>query len=288
MIYVFLSIFINAVLFVIFKLFERFKINTFQAIVFNYFFALIMAFSQAEVNYSLKDIPNKKWFFGAVVLGFLFISIFNILAKTAQKTGISVVAIASKMSVVIPILFGIIIYKEPLGIYKILGIVLALTAVYLASVKEKVLINKRLLYLPILLFFGSGILDTLLKYIEKKHVATNELQVYTGTIFLIAIIIGLLIMLYKIIMKNEKIQIKNLFAGIVLGIPNYFSIYFLLKALQTVGENDSSKVFALNNVGIVLLSTILGYLLFYERFSIKNKIGITLAIIAIALITFKS
>ena len=183
MIYILLSVLINAVLFILFKLFNRFKINTFQAIVFNYFFALTVAFSQSEISFSIVDILNKKWFYGAVVLGFLFISIFNVLAKTAQKMGISVVAVASKMSVVIPIIFGILVYKEAFGFYKIIGIILALSAVYLTSVKEKTKVNKQLLYLPMLLFFGSGVLDTLLKYIEKTYVPKNELEMYTGTIF---------------------------------------------------------------------------------------------------------
>ncbi len=285
MIYILLSVLINAVLFVLFKIFNRFKINTFQAIVFNYFFALSIAFLQSEVKVSLVEIATKKWFVGAVILGFLFITIFNVLAKTAQKMGISVVAVASKMSVVIPVLFGIIIYNEAIGWYKTIGIILALFAVYLTSVKEKTTVNRKLIYLPIILFLGSGILDTLLKYVEKNFVLETELEVYTGTIFLTAATLGSLALLYSAITKKAKISIKNVIAGLALGIPNYYSIYFLLKALQTVGKTDSSKVFTLNNIGIVLLSTILGFLLFHEKFSLKNKIGILLAIISIALIT---
>ena len=52
-----------------------------------------------------------------------------------------------------------------------------------------------------------------------------------------------------------------------------------------MGKDDSSKVFTLNNVGIVLFSTILGFLIFHEKFTTKNKIGVLLAIISIALIT---
>ncbi len=285
MIYILLSVLINAVLFILFKVFDRFKINTFQAIVFNYFFALSVAFSQSETKNSLVEITTKKWFLGAVILGFLFITIFNVLAKTAQKMGISVVAVASKMSVVIPVLFGIVIYNEALGWYKMIGIILALLAVYLTSIKEKTTVNKKLIYLPIILFLGSGILDTLLKYVEKNFVLETELGSYTGTIFLTAATLGSLALLYAVITKKTKISIKNIVAGLALGIPNYYSIYFLLRALQTVGKTDSSKVFTLNNIGIVLFSTILGFLLFYEKFSLKNKIGILLAIISIALIT---
>ena len=284
MIYIVLSILINTLLFIIFKLFDKYKVDTFQAIVFNYLIAFIVAFSQSKVSYSLTEIPNQKWFFGAVILGFLFISIFNVLGKTAQKMGISVVAVASKMSVVIPILFGILIYKESLGIYKIIGILLALVAVYLSSVKESAVFNKKLLYLPIILFFGSGILDTLLKYVEKNYVATNETEVYTGTIFLTAIILGFIAMLYQFLNGKLKITFKNFIAGMILGVPNYYSIYFLLKALQTKNL-ESSTVFTMNNVGVVLFSTLIGLFLFKEKLSKLNYFGVIFSIIAIILIT---
>ncbi len=129
MIYIVLSVLVNALLFIIFKLFDKYKVDTFQAIVFNYLFAFFVAYSQSDVSYSLSEIPKQEWFFGAVILGFLFITIFNVMAKTVQKMGISVVAVASKMSVVFPILFGILIYKEAIGVYKVIGIILALIAV---------------------------------------------------------------------------------------------------------------------------------------------------------------
>ena len=78
------------------------------------------------------DFVDELWFYVALALGFLFIAIFNVMALTAQKNGLSVASVASKMSVIIPVLFGIIIYKESVGFYKILGIILALVAVVLA------------------------------------------------------------------------------------------------------------------------------------------------------------
>ena len=59
------------------------------------------------------------------------------MAITTQRSGLSVVSVATKMSVVIPVLFGLIYYKESLGFFKLLGISLALIAVYLSSIKSK-------------------------------------------------------------------------------------------------------------------------------------------------------
>ena len=81
------------------------------------------------------------------------------------------------------------------------------------------------------------------------------------------------------------INFKNIIGGICLGVPNYFSIYFLLKALQHPTWNSAS-VFTINNVAIVMFSTLLGILLFKERLSIKNWFGIGLAIVSIILVAF--
>ena len=83
---------------------------------------------------------------------------------------------------------------------------------------------------------------------------------------------------------REPFGFKNIIAGIVLGIPNYFTIVFLIKAMQTSGF-ESSTLFTINNVSVVVVSTLVGLLLFKEKFSLKNKIGVILAIIGIVLVT---
>ena len=276
-----LSVLFASSLFVILKYFERFQINNFQAIVVNYFVAFFMGFLLSDEMVSVSFIVTKSWFFGSVILGILFITIFNVTALIAQKGGLSVASVAGKMSLVIPVLFGIIVYKESFSFFKFIGIILALLAVFLTSKKNNgVAFNKSILLLTFILFLGAGIIDTLVKYIEKNYVATDELIYYIATTFLIAGSIGITILIYQLIFKKKSILFKNIVGGIVLGIPNYFSLYFLIKALQHQ-TLESSTVFTINNVLIVLVTSLLGIVLFKEYLSVKNKIGILLSIIAI-------
>ena len=136
MIYLFLSILFSTGLFVIFKYFGIFKIDTLKAIVVNYIVAFILGFLSSEKTILISEIPDQPWFYGALFLGAMFVSIFFVMAMTAQKNGISVASISGKMSVVIPIFFGILLYDESVNFLKIAGIVIALIAVYLASIKE--------------------------------------------------------------------------------------------------------------------------------------------------------
>jgi drug/metabolite transporter (DMT)-like permease len=285
-IYLLLSITASTLLFIIFKLFNVYKINTFQAIVVNYAVACICGVLSYDSDINTNEIINSEWFYGAIGLGFLFITVFNLMALTAQKNGLSVASVASKMSVIIPIIFGIYVYNESAGFQKIIGIILALVAVYLASVKSKTTINfKKNLALPLLVFIGSGIIDTSIKYLETTYVPDNGIPIFSATIFSFAFTIGIIIVIYKMIRKQFQFDAKSILGGIALGIVNYYSIFFLLKALNMEG-NESSTLFTINNVGIVMLSTLVGLLVFKEHISRKNWIGIGLAIIAIILVTF--
>lgn len=269
----------------IFKLYQRFGVNTLQAIIINYFFACLVGFFGFIEQTDLNLVPYRSWFPGTLILGALFISVFYLAALTTQRSGLSVVSVATKMSVAIPVFCGIILYNESTGIVKITGILLALVAVYLTSIKNTggIKIKKRNLIFPLLVFFGSGIIDTLLKYLETTYVAIDEVALFSTTIFALAGTIGVCILIVQAAMGKLRLTGKNLVGGIILGIPNYFSIYFLVMALRSEGF-ESSVVFTINNVAIVLFSTILGILFFKERLITKNWIGIFIAIISILMV----
>ena len=284
MTYLLLSIASSSLIFVIFKLFAKYKINTLQAIVVNYFVAFTTGIVSYQGTTTVQGVIDSDWFTGALSLGFVFISVFNLMAITTQKSGLSVVSVATKMSVIIPISFGIIYYNESAAFIKIAGILLALISVYLASVKEQSILSKNSLLFPFLILIGSGILDVSLKYLEQAYVKDTDAGIFSATIFLTAGVLGIILITYHLVKGNTTLAFKNLIAGIILGVPNYFSIYFLVKALRMDGL-DSSSIFTLNNVSIVILSTLLGILLFKERLLLKNWIGIILAVISIVLVT---
>ncbi len=285
MTYLVLSILFSSVIFVVFKLFQRYGVETSYAIITNYVVACAIGFYFYEGSVPLSSVPKKPWFWGTFMLGALFILVFNLMAATAQKVGVSVASVATKMSLVIPVVFGVFAYQETLGPLKILGIILALGAVYFASVKSSTSINGNTLLLPILVFIGSGLIDTSLKYLQEVYIAEKEYALFSALVFGSAGVIGLLLILLRGIRTSLSINLKNMVGGVVLGIPNYFSIYFLLKALQNDTLNSAS-VFTINNVAIVMVSTCLGIVLFKESVSPKNWGGIVLAVISIILVAF--
>lgn len=282
-----LSIIASTFIFVLFRLFARYSINTLQAIVVNYFVACSCGIVGYQNSIEISAIPKYDWFYYTVALGALFIIVFNLMATTTQRSGLSVVSVATKMALVIPIGFGLWYYQEPLGPFKAIGIILALAAVYLVSVKNRsgVILQNRNLMFPVLVFFGSGLIDTSLNFLQNDFIKDKSLiPLFSSTIFMTAGVIGIMVLVVQKIKGVLSLEYKNIIAGVVLGIPNYFSIYFLVKALRS-NLLDSSGIFTINNVAIVIISTLLGIVFFKEQLSLKNWIGIILAVISIALVS---
>ena len=282
-----LSIIASTFIFVLFRLFARYSINTLQAIVVNYFVACSCGIIGYQNSIELSAIPKYDWFYYTLALGALFIIVFNLMAVTTQRSGLSVVSVATKMALVIPIGFGLWYYQEPLGPYKGVGIVLALVAVYLVSLKKHsgVILEKKNMVFPVLVFLGSGFIDTSLNFLQNDFITDKSLiPLFSSTIFMTAGVIGIMVLVVQKIKGVLFLEYKNIIAGVVLGIPNYFSIYFLVKALRS-NLLDSSGIFTINNVAIVIISTLLGIVFFKEQLSLKNWIGIILAVISIALVS---
>jgi drug/metabolite transporter (DMT)-like permease len=286
MVYLLLSILFTTALVLIFKLFERFEVNNFQAIVFNYITAGLICFTVVGESVNLNQITSEVWFPSTLLIGVLFISLFNIVAFSAQKVGIAITSVATKISLCIPVVFGFWYFGDSVNLLKITGILLALLSVYFTAKKEekRKAINPILFMVPVILFIGSGVLDIVLIYsLETYDLVDKGLELqFSSVLYSVAGLIGIPILIFRHF-TVDKIQKKNIIAGIGLGIPNVLSIVFFLKCLNHFPE--SSFVFPINNMGIVAASAIFASVLFKEHLSKINWIGIVIAMIAILLIS---
>lgn len=279
-----LSILVSSLIFVAFKYFEVFKIRTLIAIITNYITACVLGLILYQGEVDLQGLVREPWAWGPMAMGVLFICIFNLMALTSQRAGVSVASVATKMSLVIPVLLGVVLYGERLSAVQLVGILFALAAVFLASLKEEQIhIRSRDLLLPVLVFLGSGAIDASIKYFEEKHLEDQEIPLFSAMVFGCAALTGLIFVAFRSLKTPLKVDYRDVLGGISLGIPNFFSIYFLIRALRWEQFN-SAATFTLNNVGVVLLSTLFGILLFRERLSTKNWIGVVLAVIGIVLV----
>ena len=284
MIYLLLSILSSSVIFITFKVTERFKTNLIKLITVNYLVASILGFSFNRHPISIQHVLSSEWLPYATIIGLAFILMFFLIGYSTRLSGVAVTTIAGKLSMVIPILFSILYFSEKTTIFKISGLILATIAVFLTSFrpvdKSK---NIKLIILPMTIFLGSGITDSVVKYAQNFHVPNSMSLLFSAVVFLTALIIGLIFILIKPKSISKSISIAELIGGLILGIANFGSLYFFILALNN-SKLDSSIVFGMNNICIVLFSILIGSVLFKEKFSKVNFAGVLMAVIAILIL----
>jgi drug/metabolite transporter (DMT)-like permease len=287
MIYFILVIVLNTLLSVLFKIFPKYNIDTFQAIVFNYITCVITGtWYLGAMPYTTTQI-HAAWLPYAIIMGIAFISVFNLIGYCTKTIGITATTISNKLSLIIPVIISIIAYNETSTTLRIIGILLAIPAVYFSSKKTEKAEKQNSWKLIALLFLLSGLLDSFVKFVETTFLNNTEDQAYfTIYVFSTAAIIGMGILIQNLIRKKNKFAFKNIVAGCILGIPNYFSIYFFIKLLNSHIMN-SSAIIPIANIGVVVCAAIAALFLFKERMNKVNTIGLLLGIAAILLIAFE-
>ncbi|MCC7050996.1 MAG: EamA/RhaT family transporter, partial [Bacteroidia bacterium] len=213
-----LSIISSALLAISFKVLDILKINSFQAIVTNYFVAATIGYLTSPIIININSIAYQSWFGLAFMLGFVFIFILSIIAVTTQKMGITVAGVANKMSIVIPVSVAIIFYKDSVTIFKIIGLLTAIIAVILTSKKKNTSVEKKInkadYIFPLLIFIGSGFIDSSINYAQRMYLTQETFSIFLSVIFCSAGSVGIILLVYRYLIKKESLQIKAITAGI--------------------------------------------------------------------------
>jgi drug/metabolite transporter (DMT)-like permease len=280
MIYILFSISCSVTVAVLLKLARRYKINVLQAVMWNYLAAILlsMLFFKPQLH-DLSGAPSQI----SLALGILLPLLFLVLAVSVRNIGIVKTDIAQRLSLFIPIIASIFIFKEQFDNYKIAGLAIGFLAIVLTLVRKTSTNAAPYAFVyPLLVFVGFGLIDVLF-----KKLALDITIPYTTAllvIFCISFVVALLILTYLVLIKKQKIQLINFVCGMVLGTFNFGNILFYMKAHRAMAANPST-VFAAMNMGVIVAGSLIGILIFKEKVSKLNYLGIALALAAILFIT---
>ena len=116
-------------IYICFKLIDVFKIDNTVSILWNYLVASLTVFLVFGVDF--QALISAPWLPIAIVVGLIFYGVFHLFAICSQKISITMTAMSSKMSVIIPVTVSLIIFSEMLTTVKIIGISLTLLSLFL-------------------------------------------------------------------------------------------------------------------------------------------------------------
>lgn len=278
-----LSILFSTSILVFFRLLKPAAGATLQVITINYFVASLLGLATAgnAVAGGLMRWPG--WMPVALVLGFIFIGTFFLFALSSRQAGVALTAVASRMSVLIPVLGGVLLFGESGGVSRWIGVVLVFPAFYytLYNKDKNGRLSPKHAILPFALLLGTGMNDLLMNYATRKFYPV-DLSFMLAIIFSIAFIIGFIILLFSILKHRNPFRVTLLPHGILLGVINYASTFFLLRSMN---QFDATLLFPVVNASIVVLASIIDIIFFAHRPNRWQITGIVLSLIAIVLIT---
>jgi drug/metabolite transporter (DMT)-like permease len=133
---------------------------------------------------------------------------------------------------------------------------------------------------PFAVFVIGGFIDISVNYSNYRLLNAQNEAAFPIVLFGGAALIGLSLLYFQ----KKRFEKRSLIGGLYLGVFNYLSLYYVLKGLSAF-QNNGAVFYPIYNVGIILLSSLLAMLIFRERLSRINYLGLGLSILALFLLS---
>lgn len=225
----------------------------------------------------------------AVIVGLLVGAInlsYQLVYVSAFSCGpISLTALISSVSMVVPVVFSAIWYDEPLNASRILGILVTIASLYFSTATfGKTKLNIKWIIFTALAFLANCASNIAMKVYLKDFAAGDSssiVAVHFTTSALLSILLFAILSArgqrctYPV---NKSVFLTAGLIGVILGIFNPIYSY----AMATL---DATLMLPLYNGGTTLLVTLGSALFIQERLTRRQYIGILLGIIAIVLMS---
>jgi multidrug transporter EmrE-like cation transporter len=301
MTYLFLAILCSSSIALIFKYSEGNQMNRYAVTSANYFTALaigllmIIVKPPLKINFSTTNFiaefinvlsqnnvvfSKDASFVWAMLLGivggvFFFLS-FLYYQKSVKENGASLSGTFGKLGILVPMIFSIIFWKEIPKAIQWVGIFIALFSIIFSNISQDENKSTSINLTLILLFLFGGMAEFQNKLFQKY-----ALIEYKDLFLFVIFITAFLFSLYFVIKSDKIVMKRDLLMGMLVGIPNLFSSYFLIMALNSI---PTTIAFPVYSAGSIIFISIGEVVLYKEKLSKKNEIAIILVIIALILI----
>jgi len=207
--------------------------------------------------------------------GFVYLSAFLLLQRNMRTNGVVLSTTFSKLGLLVPMLVSVLLFGEMPSLLQAAGFVIAIAAIILINPSDKEEKSSRVTGL-VLLLIVCGTADAMNKVYNELGAAelSSQFLLYT---FMSALVLCLMLMFYK----KEKPGKYELIFGVLLGIPNYYSTGFVLRALTQL---PAVIVYPTFSVGTILTVSLAGVLLFRERLKKQQWLALAIILVALALL----
>ena len=211
-----------------------------------------------------------------VISGVWYLVGFLFMQWNMRENGVVLSSTFNRLGVLVPTIMAMVVFKESPKMVQILGIVIALVAIVMMQFeKDGMEAGNKKIWLVVMLL-SSGFCDSLTNIYDKlgNPVLKDNYLLYT---FFIALVCSTILM----IREKNKVSKWDFLFGIIIGVPNYFSSWFMFEALKSV---PAVIAYPVSSVGTILAISVGSVILFKEKVSKQKKIALVFVMIAMALL----
>lgn len=293
---------------VMLRLFQQFKIDSEQGILFNYvtgiIFSLIpvLGIGGDTSCLSAENLQNSVFSYRILltaIQGALFSFGFIVMDWSTWRSGIALTTAAARASLILPVLFSWLFLAQPSPSWLAVGLIIVALIFIIVPNKpqerdEKKSKTDRIRRIKSILtltgvFFLFGISDFSMKIVQHSvevdfadnpTVSEQLINILTVCIFIMASLFSLIVCIVKGSFKKHRLTWKAIVGGVILGLINTGCTSCILHALACL---PTGTFYPIYNIGIVCLAAIIGVIFFKEKLKALQLIGLAIAIVAIAL-----
>ena len=258
----------------VFKFSESRNLNRYAVTSVNYLTAimvsLMMILAQSQAFTSMK--------MGLIIgipAGFCFFLAFVFYQLSVKDSGAGLAGMFGKLGILMPMLLSLILWREYPTLIQTLGILLAVAAILVVSLGNNV--RSGSFHSALLLLFLFGGLSEFSNKVFQKYGISDEKAYFLLVVFSTAFLVSMVMS----IRSGRKLTKADVLTGIAVGIPNMFSSYFLIRALDFL---PTAVVFPVYSAGSMTLIIILSRLIYKEEMNARSYSAVAMTILALILI----
>jgi len=208
-----------------------------------------------------------------IVSGLFFFLSFIFYQKSVRESGASLSGAFGKLGILIPMLLSLLVWKEYPKTLQWVGIGLAVFSIVL--VNNPVGSGRRNFKAALILLFITGGLAEFMNKLFQNYTVSGYKNVFLFSVFASAFAISAVFLKRS----GKSFHKGEVLVGLIVGLPNLFSSFFLIMALE---EMKGSVVFPVYSAGSVVMIS-LGSLLFFGE-KLKKLEMISLGMVLVSLI----
>ncbi|NIJ70084.1 EamA/RhaT family transporter [Xanthomonas sp. 60] len=265
---------------VLLKLARRHALEVGQMVTWNYLVAASLCTLLLKPPLASLQQPHAPWA-ALLALAVILPTIFLVLGRAIAVAGIVRSDVAQRLSLLLSLLAAFALFGEQAGPLRLGGLGLGLLAIVAITARSGPQPQVRGSWRWLLgVWVGFALVDVLLKQVALSGTPSMAALLVS---FSIAFVLMLALQVSRHALGKTRLDARNVGAGALLGLLNFGNIFFYVRAHQQLSGSPAT-VFAGMNIGVVVLGALVGLLVFGERISAWNRVGLGLAIIAIGMI----